>query len=79
LFDWLQDNGAAFFDALSDALDWLIEAILWVLQTPHPLIVVAAFVALTYALQRSWKTARWSRWGSCSSSIRAIGRKPPKA
>jgi glycine betaine/proline transport system permease protein len=57
LFDWLQRNGAAFFDALSDALDWLIEAILWVLQTPHPLIVVAVFVALTYALQRSWKTA----------------------
>ncbi len=43
LFDWLQRNGAAFFDALSDALDWLIEAILWVLQTPHPLIVVAVF------------------------------------
>jgi len=53
-FDWLQDNGAFFFDGLSDAMDVLIEAILWVLQTPHPLIVVAAFVALTWALQRRW-------------------------
>ncbi|MBO6637736.1 MAG: choline ABC transporter permease subunit [Roseitalea sp.] len=53
-FDWLQDNGAFFFDGLSDAMDVLIDAILWVLQTPHPLIVVAAFVALTWALQRRW-------------------------
>jgi len=26
------------------------------MQTPHPLIVIAAFVALTWVLQRSWKT-----------------------
>ncbi len=54
-FDWLQDNGAWFFDGLSDAMEALIDAILWVLQTPHPLIVIAAFVALTWALQRNWK------------------------
>ncbi len=54
-FDWLQENGALFFDALSDALEALIDAILWVLQTPHPLIIVAAFVALTWVLQRSWR------------------------
>ena len=56
LFDWAQDNGAWFFDGLAVALESLIEAILWVMQTPHPLIVVAVFVALTWALQRSWKT-----------------------
>ncbi|WP_372892723.1 choline ABC transporter permease subunit [Rhodosalinus sp.] len=56
-FDWLQANGGWFFDGLADALDALIEAILWVLTSPHPLIVVAVFVALTYALQRSWKVA----------------------
>ncbi|WP_095590374.1 choline ABC transporter permease subunit [Actibacterium ureilyticum] len=55
-FDWLQDNGAWFFDGLADAMEALIDAILWVLQTPHPLVVVAAFVALTWVLQRSWKT-----------------------
>jgi glycine betaine/proline transport system permease protein len=56
-FDWLQGHGAWFFDGLSDGLDAMIAAILWLLQTPHPLIVVAAFVALTWVLQRSWKTA----------------------
>ncbi|MCR9151143.1 MAG: choline ABC transporter permease subunit [Rhodobacteraceae bacterium] len=56
-FDWLNDNAEPVFDAMSDAMEALIDAILWVLQTPHPLIVVAAFVALTYALQRNWKTA----------------------
>ncbi|REC58185.1 choline ABC transporter permease subunit [Rhodosalinus sediminis] len=56
-FDWLQANGDWFFDGLADALDALIEAILWALTTPHPLIVVAGFVAVTYALQRSWKIA----------------------
>jgi glycine betaine/proline transport system permease protein len=33
----------------------LIDGILWLLQTPHPFIVIAAFVALTWAMQRSWK------------------------
>jgi glycine betaine/proline transport system permease protein len=33
----------------------LIAAILWCLQTPHPLIIIAIFVALTWWLQRSWK------------------------
>ncbi|MEM9428632.1 MAG: choline ABC transporter permease subunit, partial [Pseudomonadota bacterium] len=56
IFDWLQSNGAWFFDGLSDALEVFIDAILWALQTPHPLIIGAAFVALTWVLQRSWKT-----------------------
>ena len=56
-FDWLNENAEPFFDGLSDAMEALIDAILWVLQTPHPLIVIAAFVGLTYALQRNWKTA----------------------
>ena len=55
-FDWLQVNGAWFFDGLAEAMEALIDAILWVLQTPHPFVVIAAFVALTWVLQRSWKT-----------------------
>jgi glycine betaine/proline transport system permease protein len=55
VFNWLQANGGWFFDALDVALDALIEAILWVLQAPHPLIIIAVFVALTWVLQRSWK------------------------
>ena len=56
VFDWLQDNGGWFFDGLSDGLDALVEAILWALETPHPLIIVALFAGLTWILQRSWKT-----------------------
>ncbi|MFP7672536.1 choline ABC transporter permease subunit [Marivita sp. S0852] len=56
-FDWLESNGAFFFDALADTLEAMIDGFLWLLQTPHPLIIVALFVALTYALQRSWKVA----------------------
>jgi glycine betaine/proline transport system permease protein len=55
-FLWLQDNSGKFFDHMSDTLDAIIEAFLWVLQTPHPLVIIAVFVGLTWALQRNWKT-----------------------
>ncbi len=55
-FDWLQRHGAAVFDAISDSMDAMIDAILWLLQGPPPLLVVAVFVALTWVLQRSWPT-----------------------
>ncbi|MCI5038855.1 MULTISPECIES: choline ABC transporter permease subunit [Donghicola] len=55
VFDFLRDNAEFFFEGLSDAMDWLINAILWLLQTPHPLVVIAVFVALTWVLQRNWK------------------------
>ncbi|MGI9391285.1 MAG: choline ABC transporter permease subunit [Boseongicola sp.] len=57
IFDWLQENGAFFFDALSDFLEALIEAILWVLQTPNPLVIILVFAGITYLIQRSWKMA----------------------
>lgn len=56
-FDWLESNGAFFFDALSDGLEAMIDGFLWLLQTPHPLVIVGLFVALTFYLQRSWKVA----------------------
>ncbi|MEM6462291.1 MAG: choline ABC transporter permease subunit [Pseudomonadota bacterium] len=55
--DWLTDNGAWFFDGLAIGLEAVINAILWVLQTPPPLLVVVVFVALAYALRRSVTTA----------------------
>jgi glycine betaine/proline transport system permease protein len=55
LFDWLKDNARWFFDGLSAVLEWLIDWVLWALQAPPPLAVIAAFVALTWYLQRSWK------------------------
>ncbi|QBK31963.1 choline ABC transporter permease subunit [Roseitalea porphyridii] len=56
LFEWLQDNGQWFFDGLDVALDRLIESILWLMQSPHPLITIAIFVAITWLLQKSWQT-----------------------
>lgn len=56
VFDWLQTNGAGFFDAVSIGLETLIDWVLWLLQAPHPLVIVAIFVALTWVIQRSWKT-----------------------
>jgi glycine betaine/proline transport system permease protein len=54
--NWLQINGEWFFDGMATAMEWLIEAILWVLQTPHPLIIIAVFAAFTWLIQRNWKT-----------------------
>jgi len=57
VFDWLQANGAVFFDALSDMLEAMIDGILWILQTPNPFFIILIFMAITYALQKSWKPA----------------------
>ncbi|WP_417242503.1 choline ABC transporter permease subunit [Celeribacter sp.] len=56
VFDWISDHAEGGLDLLSVALEAMINAFLWVLQTPHPLFVIAAFVALTWVVQRSWKT-----------------------
>lgn len=55
-FDLLQTKGGWFFDGLSDVMAALIEALLWVLQSPHPMVIVAIAVGITWALQRSVKT-----------------------
>ena len=57
VFDWLQTHGDWFFESLSIALEALIEGILWVLQTPPPLLVVLVFAGLAFAIQRNWKIA----------------------
>ena len=76
LFDWLQTNGAAVFDAVAIFLEGLIGWLLRLFQVPpgigwatgaddyvplypvdwHPLVVIAVFVALTWAVQRRWQT-----------------------
>lgn len=55
-FEWLEKKGRFFFDWVADSMEALIDAILWILQTPHPFLIIAAFVGLTWVLQRSWKT-----------------------
>ena len=53
VFDWLQANLSGMFDAISDGLETVIDAILWVLQAPPPLMVIAAFALLSWILRRS--------------------------
>lgn len=55
-FVLLRDNFRGVFDAMSDGAEALIDGLLWLLQTPHPLVIVAIFVAITWWLQRSWAT-----------------------
>ncbi len=55
LFDWMKTHLTAFFDGISYVLEGLIGGILWLLQAPPALVIVALFVALTWYLQRNWK------------------------
>jgi glycine betaine/proline transport system permease protein len=54
--EWLTNNAAWFFDALSAWVTALIDGILWALQAPPPLVLIALFAALAWVLQRSWST-----------------------
>lgn len=56
IVDWLTENVAWLFDGLAFAMQALIDALLFVLTTPHPLIVVAAFAGLAWLLRRSFLT-----------------------
>ena len=51
--DWLTANGAAFFDAIANALQAMIGAVLWLLQSPNPLAVVAVATVLAWIIRRS--------------------------
>jgi choline ABC transporter, permease protein len=51
--DWLTTNGYWFFRWLSSTLSSVIDGLLWLLQAPHPLVVMAIFAGLSYALRRS--------------------------
>ena len=50
--DWLTDDFGWLFDGISYLISHLIVALLWCLQAPHPLIVVAVFGAVTWLLRR---------------------------
>lgn len=55
IFDWMKTHGKAIFDFISWVMEGLIAGILWLLQSPHPLVIVALAVGLTWYLQRNWK------------------------
>ncbi len=51
--DWLTANAAWVFDFVSLTLRTIIDAVLWVLQTPHPLLAIAIAGLLAYLVRRS--------------------------
>jgi len=51
--DWLTTNVTWFFDGLSFIVAHVINALLFLLQAPHPLIVVVVFAAVAYGMRRS--------------------------
>ncbi|MCT8972066.1 choline ABC transporter permease subunit [Microbaculum marinisediminis] len=51
--DWLTVNAAWLFDFIALVLEHMIDGILWILQTPHPLVIVAFTVALAWVVRRS--------------------------
>jgi glycine betaine/proline transport system permease protein len=52
---FLQDNATWFFDIVSDGLRVLIEGLISVMAWTPPLLLVALFAAIGYALHRSWR------------------------
>ena len=50
--DWLIDNATWFFDGLANGVSALIDGVLWLLQTPHPFVVIAVFAVVAWLLQR---------------------------
>ncbi|MEP3275354.1 MAG: choline ABC transporter permease subunit [Stappiaceae bacterium] len=53
LVDWLTDNAAWFFDGISDTLEVIIAGILFVLEAPHPFIIVGAATLLAFFIHRT--------------------------
>ncbi len=56
VFDWLNGNASWLFNSIASFMEWLIGQILGALEYPHPFIFILVAVALTWALQRNWKT-----------------------
>lgn len=56
IFTWLNENGGAVFELLRFVMQSVIDACLFVLTETPPLLIVAAFLALTWYIQRNWKT-----------------------
>ncbi|MEM9095770.1 MAG: choline ABC transporter permease subunit [Pseudomonadota bacterium] len=61
--DWLTQNAAWFFDGLAFGLDGVISALLFILQSPHPFMIIAAATVLAYVTRRSIAFAAFTALG----------------
>ncbi|KPD10259.1 choline ABC transporter permease subunit [Phaeobacter sp. 11ANDIMAR09] len=53
IVNWLTDNMQSFFDGIAYVIDALVVAVAWILQAPHPLVVIAATASLAWYMHRS--------------------------
>ncbi|ATU90852.1 choline ABC transporter permease subunit [Phyllobacterium zundukense] len=53
IVDWLTNNFAWFFDGLATIMQGFIDGLMFILKYPHPLVMIAIFAAIAYALRRS--------------------------
>lgn len=61
--DWLTENLGFLFDMLSALLGHVVDGLLFVLQAPHPLVVIGAVAALALWPRRSWPLALFTLAG----------------
>jgi len=55
LVEWMLDHGTWLFDAFADTMEFVIEGFVDSMLWLHPLIMLAIFAGIGYALHRSWK------------------------
>ncbi len=56
IFTWLNENGGPVFELLRFMMQSVIDGCLFVLTETPPLLIIAAFLGLTWYIQRNWKT-----------------------
>ncbi len=50
--DWLKTHMAFFFDMLKAIMESLIDGFLYLLQLPHPILLIAIFALIAWLIQR---------------------------
>jgi len=53
IVNWLTDNMQSFFDGVAFVIEALVQLVAWVLQAPHPIVVIVATASLAWYLHRS--------------------------
>ena len=57
IFGWFTINFDWFFRLLAGAIGWVLDNLVAILLAIPPVILILAFAAIAYALQKSWKLA----------------------
>ena len=52
--EWLTQNGANYFDAIAQGLEFMIHGVTSTLTWFNPFVLIALFAALAHVIQRKW-------------------------